>query len=128
MKIEHIALYCNDVEKMRTFYMSVFGAACSVKYHNEKTGFHSYFLSFSDGARLELMGREERLHQTTKEPLRTGYVHLAMSVGSRENVDKITKHLEDAGCPLVSGCRVTGDGYYESCLADPEGNYIEITV
>lgn len=127
MKIEHIAIYCNDIERMRMFYISMFGAASGVKYTNEKNGFTSYFLSFSDGARLELM-HIPHLRQREKERRCTGYAHLALSVGSKEQVDLMTRRLSEAGCPLVSPCRYTGDGYYESCVEDPEGNLIEITV
>ena len=96
-------------------------------YHNIKTGFRSYFLSFSDGARLEIMNRPD-MSDGDKDVMHTGYIHLAFSTGSREKVDKLTKKLKDDGYEILSGPRTTGDGYYESCVLGPEGNQIEITV
>ena len=102
-------------------------AAAGEQYYNPKTEFQSYFLSFEDGARLEIM-QKPRVSNVRKELARTGYIHLAFSVGSREKVDALTKRLEEDGYKVVSGPRVTGDGYYESCVLGIEDNQIEITV
>ena len=59
---------------------------------------------------------------------RTGYAHIAFSVGSKENVDALTERLKGVGYEVVSGPRTTGDGYYESCIIAIENNQIEITV
>ena len=127
MKIEHIALYVNDLEGARDFFARYFGGQPGGLYHNKTTGFRSYFLTFAEGARLELMTRPG-LAAPEKQPLQTGYIHLAFSAGSRETVDALTARLAADGWPAVSGPRVTGDGYYESCVAGFEGNLIEITV
>ena len=127
MKIEHIAMYVADLEKAKDFFITWFGATPNEGYHNEKTGFRSYFLSFDDGARLEIMNKAE-CSGFEKDPSRFGYAHIAFSVGSCENVDSLTKQLQDAGFKVTSGPRTTGDGYYESCILDFEGNIIEITV
>lgn len=127
MKIEHIAMYVNDLEKTRDFFIKYFGAASNDGYHNKNTDFRSYFLTFEDGARLEIMNKPEQ--QDMEKPLaRTGYVHIAFSVGSREQVDELTETLKKDGFEVVSGPRTTGDGYYESCVIDLEGNQIEITI
>lgn len=126
MKIEHVAMYVNDLDAMRDFFVRYFDAASNEGYHNAKTGFRSYFLSFSDGARLEIMKRPD-MSDPDKAMARTGYIHLAFSVGNRENVDELTKRLDMDGYEVVSGPRTTGDGYYESCVIGPEGNQIEIT-
>ena len=96
-------------------------------YHNCKTNFKSYFLSFDDGARLEIMSRPDIANEF-KNPLRSGYIHLAFSLGSKENVDYLTNQLRKDGYDIVSGPRITGDGYYESCFVGFEGNLIELTV
>lgn len=127
MKIEHIAMYVNDLEAARDFFVKYFGAVSNDGYHNPATGFRSYFLVFSNGARLEIMNRP-RLDDAEKSPFRTGYAHIAFSVGSRERVNKLTEELKAAGYAVISEPRQTGDGYYESCIADLEGNLIEITV
>lgn len=127
MKIEHIALYAEDIEKARDFFTVYFGAVSDTGYHNSKTGFRSYFLKFSDGARLELMNRPE-MTDTEKSCFRTGYAHIAFGVGSREKVNELTDKLRTDGYTVVNGPRTTGDGYYESCISDAEGNLIEITV
>ena len=95
-------------------------------YHNEKTGFRSYFISFEDGARLEIMSKPE-MEDNPKTPNRTGYAHIAFSVGSREKVDELTEKIRVAGYEVISGPRTTGDGYYESCIVAIENNQIEIT-
>ena len=127
MKIDHIALYANDLEATRQFFLKYLGASSNEGYHNPQTDFRSYFLSFDDGARLELMNRPG-LEDSSKEPARTGYAHIAFRVGSKENVDALTERLKSDGYKLVSGPRTTGDGYYESCIVAIEGNQIELTV
>ena len=106
MRIEHIAMYVNDLEQARDFFVKYFGGKSNSGYHNQKTGFRSYFLTFADGARLELMNKPEMTYPE-KSPNRTGYAHLAFSLGSREAVDSLTAQLEK-------------DGF--------EGNLIELTV
>lgn len=127
MKIEHIALYANDLEGARKFFMKYLGAQSNDGYHNPRTNFRSYFLSFDDGARLEIMNKPE-MTDLPKDLVRTGYVHIAFSVGSKEKVDALTAQLKADGYEVVSGPRTTGDGYYESCIVAIEGNQIEITV
>lgn len=127
MKIEHIALYVEDLEETKNFFIKYLGAKANNGYHNPRTNFRSYFLSFEDGARLEIMQRPEMLN-LPKEAARTGYAHIAFSVGSREKVDALTAELKADGYDVVSGPRITGDGYYESCIVAMEGNQVEITV
>lgn len=138
MRIEHIALYVTDLEAARDFFMQYLGATSNAKYHNPRTGFSSYFLTFgadsdgaqnSDGAgaRLEIMTRPDIVNEP-KPTFRTGYNHVAFSLGSRERVDELTAKLRADGFEVMSGPRVTGDGYYESCIVALEGNLIELTV
>lgn len=128
MKIGHVALYVNDVERAKAFFVKYFGAAAGDKYCNAATGFCSYFLSFPDnGAKLEVMTKPG-MYDAEKPASRTGFAHIAFCVGSREKVDALTFALEADGFRVASGPRFTGDGYYESCVLDAEGNQIEITV
>ncbi|MCM1496649.1 MAG: VOC family protein [Bacteroides sp.] len=127
MKIEHIAMYVNDLEKTKEFFIKYFEAVPNDGYHNEKTDFRSYFLTFEDGARLEIMNRPE-MQNIEKSSERTGYIHIAFRVGSRERVDELTQTLKQDGFAVISGPRTTGDGYYESCVIGIEGNQIEITI
>lgn len=125
MQLTHIALYVRDLEAMKDFYVRYFNAQANQKYHNPKTGLQTYFLSFGSGARLELMTRPDLVEQE-KSALAYGYIHIAFQLGSREAVDALTGMLAQAGCPILSGPRVTGDGYYEVSLQDPEGNLLEL--
>lgn len=127
MKIEHIAMYVNDLEAAKNFFVNYLGAFSNDGYHNAKTDFRSYFLTFDDGARLEIMNKPGMM-DTEKSLARTGYIHIAFSVGSKEKVDELTQQLKNAGYEVVSGPRTTGDGYYESCIIGIEGNQIEITI
>ena len=126
MKIEHIALYVNDLEKAREFFVNYLNGTSNTGYHNPKTDFRSYFISFEDGARLELMHKPE-MSDNEKHLNRTGYVHVAFSLGSKEKVDSLTAKLKSDGYEVISGPRTTGDGYYESCIVAIEGNQIELT-
>lgn len=127
MQIEHIAMYVNELEKARDFFIKYFGAVSNEGYHNKNTGFRSYFLSFDSGARLEIMNRPG-MDDAEKTPARTGLIHVAFRVGSREKVDELTAALKEDGYEVASGPRTTGDGYYESCILGIEGNQIEITI
>lgn len=126
VSIHHIALYVNDLEAARMFFMTYLGAISGEGYHNPRTGFRSYFLYFDSGARLEIM-QKPRMDDLPKPPDRTGYAHVAFSLGSRTVVDELTKRLRQDGWPVISGPRITGDGYYESCVVVVEGNLIELT-
>lgn len=126
MKIEHIAIHTQNLDTMRTFYMRYFGASSNDRYYS-KSGLQSYFLTFDSGARLELMWTPN-LEQGTGGHGFTGFAHIAFSLGSSEKVDALTDRLVQDGFRLLSAPRKTGDGYYESCVADPDGNAVELTV
>jgi len=128
MKIEHMAIWTVDLERLRTFYETYFGATSNDKYVNTAKRFESYFLSFPAGVRLEIMYAPHILEPSERNQQRAGYAHIAFSVGSRERVDALTRQLQDDGYHLLDGPRVTGDGYYESFFFDPDGNRIEITI
>ena len=126
MQIEHIAMNVNVIEKTKEFFVKYFNATSNEGYHNPNTDFRSYFLSFDDGARLEIMNRSQ-MKDEEKTLNRTGYIHIAFSLGSKKQVDDLTERLRNDGFSVVSGPRTTGDGYYESCIIGIEGNQIEIT-
>jgi lactoylglutathione lyase len=129
MKIEHIAIWVNDLEAMRIFYAKYFGCIPGEKYTNQKKQYESYFLSFGDGAtRLELMHRPDIITVEGQRGLVMGFAHISVSVGSRESVNELTELLRNDKYLILSEPRTTGDGYYESVVSDPEGNYLEITV
>ncbi len=128
MKIDHIALYCKDLEQMRQFFLDYFDAVSNEQYHNPRTGLRTYILTFPDGdARLELMQRPDTIDA---DPLKQiiGFIHVSFAVGSKEAVDAKTIELSNAGYQITSGPRTTGDGYYESSILGPENIQIEITV
>ncbi len=127
MKIDHIAMYVADLEAVRDFFVRFFGAESNTQYHNPRTGLKTYFLTFGDGARLEIMFRPDVV-QGEKALMQAGFIHLSFSVGSREKVDELTRRLAESGYRVLDGPRTTGDGYYESCILGPEGNQIEITI
>ncbi|MEG0496538.1 MAG: VOC family protein [Carnobacterium sp.] len=127
MKIEHIAIWTSDIERLREFYVTYFGAVSNDLYENKTKRFTSYFLTFEEGARLEIMHRNDILSIEQPEQEYMGYAHLAMSVGSEKEVRRLTKQLESEGYAILGEPRTTGDGYFESVVADPDGNRIEIT-
>lgn len=128
MRIDHVALWTDDIARCIQFYVSYFGATAGSAYVNPKKCFESCFLSFTDGARIEVM------HTTSITPAsfeggtqRMGLTHIAISIGSEQLVESLTKRLKDDGYPVLDGPRRTGDGYYESVVLDPDGNRIEVT-
>lgn len=129
MNIEHIAIWTSDIERLKLFYTECFGCTSGSKYINSSKSFESYFLMFDSGCRLEIMQMPSiplNLNNSFSQYL--GLIHFAVSVGSKENVDKLTARLRRDGYEIVGEPRVTGDGYYESCILDPDGNRIEITI
>jgi lactoylglutathione lyase len=129
MKIEHLAIWVRDLEKMRDFYCRFFGAISNVKYTNQLKHFSSYFLSFETGARLELMQKPGIPNSlNNKETQYRGLIHFAISLGTEQRVDALTQQMREEGFEVLDGPRWTGDGYYESVILDPEGNRIELTV
>jgi len=127
MKIEHIAITVSDLERAKDFFVKYFGCTLGTNYHNPRTGLHSCFVRFDGETRLELMQWEgidvvpARLHDKT-------YFHLSISVGSKEQVDNLTSHLQSDGFTVKSGPRTTGDGYYESAISIFDGIELELTV
>lgn len=126
MRIDHIAMYVADLERMRIFYEKYFCARSNEMYYNTRTGLRTYFLSFGGETRLEIMSRPD-VAAVEKTPFRSGYIHLSIKVGTKEKVDELTELLRKDGYIIVGEPRVTGDGYYESVVLDPEGNMIELT-
>ena len=127
MHIEHIAIWTHQLEALKIFYENYFAARANQKYTNPKTHFESYFLTFAVGPRLELMQRPD-IEDTQSDGQKIGYTHLAFSVRSKKEVDRLTQQLEADGYQVVGQPRITGDGYYESVILDPDGNRVEITV
>jgi lactoylglutathione lyase len=127
MVIEHIALFVNDLEKARDFFVKYLNGTSDEGYYNPKEEFRSHFITFDDGARLEIMNKPS-MEDSAKIVNRTGYIHIAFSVGSAEEVDRLTRVFREDGYEVINGPRTTGDGYYESCIIGVEGNQIEITV
>jgi len=127
MKIDHIALYTIDLEKLKAFYEHYFQAKAGEKYINPKKQFQSYFLSFSEGSRIEIM-QKSGIPQHAREEESMGLTHFAVAVGDKQQVDRLTERLRGDGYKVVGEPRTTGDGYYESVVLDPDGNRIEITV
>jgi len=125
MHIDHIAIWTNDLERLKNFYSGFFNCKVSDRYNNEVKQFSSYFLSFQNGARLEIMKRHDVTSPNDKEV--TGLAHFAIKLESRGQVDSMTKMFEDAGIIVESQPRTTGDGYYESVILDPDNNKIELT-
>lgn len=128
MRIEHIALWTDDLERCTRFYVAYFGAVAGSRYVNAAKGFESCYLSFTDGARIEVM-RTTTLNPVAIEPgaQRMGLTHFAVALGSETLVDELTQRLRQDGYPVLDGPRKTGDGYYESVVLDPDGNRVEIT-
>ena len=127
-RIEHLALWTGDIDRLAAFYATYFDASAGARYTNPAKGFASRFVAFGDGARIELMASSTlALAGGPPGEQRLGYTHLALCVGSEARVDALTQRLRADGHRVVDGPRRTGDGYYESVVLDPDGNRVEIT-
>ena len=126
MKIEHTAVYVDDLEGAKDFFVRYFDGQANNRYENKAKGFSSYFIRFDDGSRLELMSQADVQKTCLKKHL--GFAHIAFSVGNKQKVSELTSRLANDGYDIVSEPRTTGDGYFESCILDKEGNMIEITI
>jgi lactoylglutathione lyase len=124
MHIDHIAIWTDNIETEKDFFLKYFECIANRMYTNTVKKFSSYFITFDGGAKIEIMKRADITTERTGETL--GITHIAINAGSREKVDKLTELLEQDGYTIVSRPRVTGDGYYESAILDPEKNVIEI--
>ena len=127
MKIEHLAIWVDDLDKMKDWYCRSFAMSANEKYENLKKGFNSYFLSFSSGTRIELMKRSDIQKSGNPRGIVSGFAHFAISVGSEEKVLLMTEEFRIQGISIIGEPRTTGDGYFESVIEDPEGNWIELT-
>lgn len=128
MQIEHVAIWTKEIEKLKKFYIKYFHGVPGEKYTNTQKLFESYFIKFKSGARLELMKIPSiENNPSSHNNQYIGLAHIAFTVDGIENVNSITNALKDDGYLVVSEPRYTGDGYYESCILDPEGNRVEIT-
>jgi lactoylglutathione lyase len=127
MFIEHIAIWVKDIETMRLFYVKYFGCIANAKYENTSNRFESYFLNFKNGARIELM-KMPQIPDNANNAINQyiGINHIAIKMDSKEDVDLLTDQIRKDGYIIISEPRKTGDGYYESCIFDPENNRIEI--
>ena len=127
MKIEHLAIWVKDLDKMKDFYINYFNMKCGDIYINKNKNISSYFLSFNSGARIELMHKPAISEQIGNKSEQMGLTHIAISVGNKEKVDQLTNLIRKKGFEIIGEPRTTGDGYYESVVLDPDGNKLEIT-
>ena len=129
MKIDHIAIWTRDLERLKEFYVKYFGMTCGEKYVNPNKHYSSYFLSF-EGAetRIEIMQRPDIVESVQKQSATLGITHFSIALESKCEVDSLTERLRSDGFKIVGEPRTTGDGYYESVVEDCEGNWVEITI
>jgi len=129
MTLEHVAIWTDNLDLLKDYYVKYFGGVANSKYTNESKQFHSYFLKFDSGARLELMSMPDIPDNTNDRVVRQhkGIIHLAFGVNTMQEVDQKAIQLKEAGFPILSGPRKTGDGYYEFETLDPDNNRLEVT-
>jgi lactoylglutathione lyase len=126
MRIAHVALWTADLERLCGFWAETFGATVGDLYESaRRPGFSSRFLYLKDGPSIEVM-QGPWIDAQDEQSERQGYAHLALSLGSREAVDDLATKAAASGI-LLSPARMTGDGFYEAVLKDPDGNPFEIT-
>ena len=129
--LEHVAIWTRDLEGMKEFYCAYFDGKAGAKYRSKSAAhpnFESYFLTFGDGSRLELMQMPtipESAYAPGQEAL--GLTHIAVAAGGTDEVDALATRAHAEGRPVLLEPHRTGDGYYEACILDPDGNRVEVT-
>jgi lactoylglutathione lyase len=129
MTLEHVAIWTDKLEELKDFYVKYFEGMPNDKYANEKNKFHSYFLTFKSGARLEIMMKPnipDNINDTVITQHK-GIIHLAFGMDTKQEVEDKAKQLQRDGFKILSGPRKTGDGYYEFETLDPDNNRLEVT-
>ena len=124
MHIDHIGIWVRDLEMMKDFYLKYFDCRANEKYENPAKHFTSYFLTFTNGIRIELMSLENMKRKVNSAI--SGIAHIAISLGTEDKVDRLIQRFQNDGYIIDSHPRITGDGYYESVILDPENNRIEL--
>ncbi|MBY0482701.1 MAG: VOC family protein [Chitinophagaceae bacterium] len=129
MTLEHIAIWTENLELLKDYYVNYFDGTSNEKYSNPSTQFQSYFISFKSGARLEIMAKPNipNNRNDTIKMQHKGIIHLAFGVETKEEVEEKAKQLAASGFKILSGPRKTGDGYYEFETLDPDNNRLEVT-
>jgi len=127
-KIQHVALWVEDLEKTRIFYEKYFSARSGEKYINPIKKFSSYILTFKDGGALEIMNRPDIRKLKDKTAEYHAWAHISIGVGDKKRVLTLTESLRNDGYKIIGEPRTTGDGFFESVALDPEGNRVEITI
>jgi lactoylglutathione lyase len=129
MKLDHVAIWTQQLEQLKDFYVKYFNGRANKKYTNRETGFESYFLTFDSGTRLEIMQKPdipENLNDRTGKQ-HQGIIHLAFGVNSMKLVTEKSEELSKDGFKILRGPRKTGDGYFEIETLDPDNNRIEVS-
>jgi lactoylglutathione lyase len=129
MILEHAAIWTDNLEILKDFYVKYFDGKASKKYINKAKKYESYFISFRSGARLEIMTRPdlaENMNDTVGRQHK-GIIHLAFEAATKLEVDEKAMEFTANGFQILDGPRITGDGYYEFVTLDPDNNRIEIT-
>ncbi|MDO4244073.1 MAG: VOC family protein [Actinomyces sp.] len=129
--LDHAAIWVADLDGARDFYSHWFNGHANGLYENPVTGLRSHILHFCDDgvpdgrrARLEIMTRPDVLASGGQAGL--GWAHVSFAVPGPADVDRLASDMAQAGIEVVDGPRLTGDGYYEAVVLDPEGNRVEI--
>lgn len=129
MTLEHVAIWTNQLETLKEYYVKYFQGKSNDKYTNNSKDYNSYFLSFASGARLELMSMPviPANQNDTIQKQHLGIIHLAFGVDTLQEVEEKARQLQADGFPILSGPRKPGDGYYEFETLDPDNNRVEVT-
>ncbi|MFA6402772.1 MAG: VOC family protein [Salinivirgaceae bacterium] len=129
MTLEHVAIWTENLEKLKEYYTKYFGGISNEKYTNEKNEYQSYFITFKSGARLEIMTKPNIPDNTNDTIIKQhkGIIHLAFGAGTKKEVEDKANELQTAGFKILSGPRFTGDGYFEFETLDPDNNRLEVT-
>lgn len=125
MQIGHIAIWTNQLEVLKQFYITYFNGISGEKYTNPAKGFESYFIFFEGGTSLELMSRKD-ITTPGSESERLGICHFAFDLDSEVQVRTLTERFRADGYSIAGEPRTTGDGFFESVILDPDGNKVEL--
>ncbi|MGI6110407.1 MAG: VOC family protein [Eubacteriaceae bacterium] len=125
MRIDHISMFATRPEEVKAFYVKYFGATPSKEFIDTESGLPSYYLTFDDGSRVEILNRPE-ITRMAKNHIDLGYIRVSYMLDSREEVDKLANRLQSDGYAIIQQPKETPDGFYDCVVLDPDDNQIVI--
>lgn len=122
-QIDHIAIRCDDLERMKQYYSEVFEMKIKDTWSDEK-GERIVFMEFNNDQTIELIRNDHGYDGHNVKGLHSHW-HCCMETDARHEAYRDLDR-KNAGCTRDPLDRVQYDGSWAGFVTDPEGNEWEI--